>query len=99
MEIAVDVDVDAHVDKNIDVDIMKVRSNLKRADLLLKAFMRRMMTDKVVMIFMCLIFCGVVGIIAYKIIDPKGADESGVNVPDSVVDPLGSSSDSYSERM
>ena len=57
------------------------------------------MTDKVVMIFMCLIFCGVVGIIAYKIIDPKGADESGVNVPDSVVDPLGSSSDSYSERM
>ena len=28
--------------QNIDVDIMKVKSNLKRADLLLRAFMRRL---------------------------------------------------------
>ncbi len=75
--------------KNIDADIMKVKSNLKRADLLLRAFMRRMMTDKVIMIFVCLIFCGIVGIIVYKVVDPQGADESGLNVPDEVVDPLG----------
>ena len=75
--------------KNIDADIMKVKSNLKRADLLLRAFMRRMMTDKVIMIFVCLIFCGIVGIIVYKVVDPQGADESGLNVPDEIVDPLG----------
>ena len=75
--------------KNIDADIMKVKSNLKRADLLLRAFMRRMMTDKVIMIFVCLIFCGIVGIIVFKVVNPEAADESGLNVPDAVVDPLG----------
>lgn len=44
--------------KNIDTDVMKVKSNLARADLLVRAFMRKMMTDKIVMVFMCLIFCG-----------------------------------------
>merc|ERR1712087_398960 len=75
--------------QNIDTDIMKVKSNLNRADLLIRAFMRRMATDKIIMVFMCLIFCGIIAIIVFKIVDPKGADESGVNVPDTVVDPLG----------
>lgn len=75
--------------QNIDTDIMKVRSNLNRADLLIRAFMRKMMTDKVIMVFMCLIFCGIVTIIVYKAIDPKGSDEAGLNVPDQLVNPLG----------
>lgn len=74
--------------KQIDQDIMKVQGNLNRADLLLRAFMRRMMTDKIVMVFMCLIFCGVIGIVVYKFIDPQGAEDSGINVPDQLVDPL-----------
>ena len=37
--------------KNIDTDVMKVKSNLSRADLLLRAFMRKIMTDKIIMIF------------------------------------------------
>ena len=37
--------------RNIDADIMKVKSNLSRADLLLRAFMRKIMTDKIIMIF------------------------------------------------
>ena len=35
--------------KNIDTDIMKVKSNLTRADLLVRAFMRKIMTDKIIM--------------------------------------------------
>ena len=38
---------------------------------------------------MCLIFCGVVGIIVFKAVNPEGADEAGLNVPDEVVNPLG----------
>eukprot|EP00316_Scyphosphaera_apsteinii_P009647 CAMPEP_0119306050 /NCGR_PEP_ID=MMETSP1333-20130426/6882_1 /TAXON_ID=418940 /ORGANISM="Scyphosphaera apsteinii, Strain RCC1455" /LENGTH=242 /DNA_ID=CAMNT_0007309261 /DNA_START=126 /DNA_END=854 /DNA_ORIENTATION=- len=75
--------------QNIDTDIMKVKSNLNRADLLIRAFMRRMMTDKIIMVFMCLIFVGIVTIIVYKMVDPKGSDNAGFNVPDQVVDPLG----------
>uniref|UniRef100_A0A7S4BWQ0 t-SNARE coiled-coil homology domain-containing protein n=2 Tax=Chrysotila carterae TaxID=13221 RepID=A0A7S4BWQ0_CHRCT len=74
--------------QNIDTDIMKIKSNLNRADLLIRAFLRRMMTDKIIMIFMCLIILGVIGIVIYKIVDPKGADDSGLNVPDKIVDPL-----------
>lgn len=77
----------------------KVRSNLTRADDILRAFMRRMMTDKFVMVFMCLIFIGVIGIIAYKIIDPKGAKDDGVNVPDEITNPKDSSRQLLIERL
>jgi len=77
--------------QNIDTDIMKVKSNLNRADLLIRAFMRKMMTDKLIMVFMCLIFLGIIAIVIFKIVDPKGTDESGLNVPDQIVDPLGES--------
>lgn len=73
--------------KNIDTDIMKVKSNLNRADVLIRAFVRKMATDKIIMTFMCLIFTGVVVIIIWKVVDPDGADESGVNVPDELVNP------------
>jgi len=66
--------------KNIDQDIMKVKSNLKRADLLLRAFMRRMATDKIFMVFMCLIFCGIIAIIAAHALGVDGTED--LNVPD-----------------
>lgn len=71
--------------KNVDTDIMKVKSNLARADVLVRAFVRKMATDKIIMGFMCLIFIGVVVIIVYKVVDPKGADDSGLSVPDAIV--------------
>jgi len=63
--------------KNIDTDIMKVKSNLTRADLLVRAFMRKIMTDKIIMIFMCLIFLGVIVIVVYKLVDPGGGGDGG----------------------
>ena len=75
--------------KNIDADIMKVKSNLNRADLLLRAFMRKMATDKIIMGFMLLIFIGVAVIIIWKIVNPEAVEDAGLNVPDEVVDPLG----------
>ena len=74
--------------QSIDTDIMKVKSNLNRADLLIRAFVRRMATDKVVMIFMCLVFLGVVAIIIFKIVDPGGDDGVDEEAPDEVVGAL-----------
>jgi len=68
--------------KNIDQDIMKVKSNLKRADLLLRAFMRRMATDKIFMVFMCLIFCGIIAIIAAKALGVEGTEDLNAPTPD-----------------
>ena len=68
--------------KNIDQDIMKVKSNLKRADLLLRAFMRRMATDKIFMVFMCLIFCGIITIIALKAVGVDEVQEVNAPTPD-----------------
>ena len=43
------------------------------------------------MIFMLLIFIGIIVIVVWKIVDPKGLEDAGVDVPDQVVDPLSSS--------
>ena len=73
--------------KNIDADIMKVKSNLARGDLLLRAFMRKIATDKIIQVFMLLIFIGVVVIIIWKMVDPDGAEQKGMN-GDEVVNPM-----------
>jgi len=75
--------------KNIDQDIMKVKSNLKRADLLLRAFMRRMATDKIFMVFMCLIFCGIIAIIAAKALDVEGTEDLNAPTPDELKSSIG----------
>ena len=74
--------------KNIDTDVMKVKSNLSRADLLLRAFMRKIMTDKIILIFMLVIFIGIVVIVIYKIVAPDDLEEAGIEVPDEVVPAL-----------
>lgn len=66
--------------KNIDVDIMKVKSNLNRADVLIRAFVRKMMTDKIILVLVCLIFLGVIGIIVYRVIDPNAGSDSSTTV-------------------
>eukprot|EP00327_Prymnesium_parvum_P003631 CAMPEP_0182844862 /NCGR_PEP_ID=MMETSP0006_2-20121128/27002_1 /TAXON_ID=97485 /ORGANISM="Prymnesium parvum, Strain Texoma1" /LENGTH=242 /DNA_ID=CAMNT_0024974859 /DNA_START=509 /DNA_END=1237 /DNA_ORIENTATION=+ len=62
--------------KNIDVDIMKVKTNLNRADVLIRAFVRKMMTDKIIVVLVCLIFLGVVGIIIYRVVNPDAGNET-----------------------
>lgn len=73
--------------RNIDEDIMKVESNLKRADLLIRAFLRRMATDKFIMVFMFLIVVGIITIIVYKAVHPAKAKAMGINVPTAFTPP------------
>lgn len=54
----------------------EVESNIKQANRHLRAFIRRMATDKIIMVFMCLIVCLVVTIIVVKIV--QGDDASSV---------------------
>jgi len=46
--------------KNIKENIDSVQSNLKQADKQIRAFMRRVMTDKLILVLMLLVFIGVV---------------------------------------
>ena len=38
-----------------------------------------MATDKIIMLFMCLIIIGIVVIIVYKFVDPQGAADAGAS--------------------
>eukprot|EP00735_Rhodelphis_limneticus_P002442 TRINITY_DN13311_c0_g1::TRINITY_DN13311_c0_g1_i1::g.12666::m.12666 TRINITY_DN13311_c0_g1::TRINITY_DN13311_c0_g1_i1::g.12666 ORF type:complete len:290 (+),score=51.61,sp/Q9LNH6/NPS12_ARATH/27.56/1e-18,V-SNARE_C/PF12352.3/5.7e+03,V-SNARE_C/PF12352.3/3.5e-07,Sec20/PF03908.8/9.1e+02,Sec20/PF03908.8/8.6e-07,V-SNARE/PF05008.10/1.5e-05,V-SNARE/PF05008.10/5.8,SNARE/PF05739.14/1.1e+03,SNARE/PF05739.14/0.00015,RVT_thumb/PF06817.9/0.021,Tropomyosin/PF00261.15/54,Tropomyosin/PF00261.15/0.012,T4SS/PF07996.6/ len=61
--------------KQIHSDVERIESNLKQADKLIRRFMRRMMTDKLVLCMLFLIVCGIGGIIAYHIVDAKDGKE------------------------
>jgi SNARE protein len=50
-------------------DLDKIETTLKRADRELRAFIRRMATDKVIMCFMMLIVLGICAIIIYQIVN------------------------------
>ncbi|KAI9220651.1 hypothetical protein BC828DRAFT_415496 [Blastocladiella britannica] len=56
--------------QGINDKVDQVESNLKRADKQLRAFMRKMATDKIIMIFVFLIVMGIVGAILVKTIGP-----------------------------
>ena len=62
--------------KDIDTDILKVKSNLNRADLLVRAFIRKMATDKIIVVLICLIFIALIAVIAYSILKPKDENNS-----------------------
>eukprot|EP00004_Rigifila_ramosa_P008585 TRINITY_DN1983_c1_g1_i1.p1 TRINITY_DN1983_c1_g1~~TRINITY_DN1983_c1_g1_i1.p1 ORF type:complete len:232 (-),score=73.50 TRINITY_DN1983_c1_g1_i1:48-743(-) len=64
--------------KRIDKGIDEVESNLKLADKQMRAFMRRMMTDKMIMCLLCLAVFGVVAVIIWSAVDSK----SKTNTPD-----------------
>lgn len=75
--------------KKVEEDVHQVRANLVRSDALVKAFVRRIMTDKIVKVFVCLIFLAVVAIIVIKVVQPGLIEEA--NIPTEVLDPTGSS--------
>lgn len=64
----------------IQEDVERVESNLKRADRQLRAFMRRMMTDKIILCMICLVILGIIGAIVYSTI--KGKDDKNTESPD-----------------
>lgn len=74
--------------RQIDDEILKVRNNLTRADTLITAFMRKMATDKIIMVFMCLIFIGVITIVVYKVVGPMASDGGGSSISETISDPL-----------
>ncbi|KAI9190368.1 hypothetical protein H9P43_001802 [Blastocladiella emersonii ATCC 22665] len=58
--------------QGINDKVDQVESNLKRADKQLRAFLRKMATDRIIMIFVFLIVLGIVGAILIRVFDPKG---------------------------
>eukprot|EP00736_Rhodelphis_marinus_P004440 Rmarinus@m.8277 len=66
--------------KQIHEDVQKIESNLKQADKLIRRFMRRMMTDKIVLCLLFFIVVGIVAIIAWHLWGP-GSDDDDNNNP------------------
>jgi hypothetical protein len=52
--------------KGIYSNVDKIEGDLKRADKIMRAFMRRMATDKLVLCFILLIIIGIITIIAWQ---------------------------------
>jgi len=65
--------------KRIDEGVNEVEANLKMAEKQLRAFVRRMATDKIIMAFIVLIIIGIIIVIVVSIVKPN----SNTNVPDS----------------
>jgi len=62
----------------VNADVDSIHSNLKLAEKQLKNFVRRMATDKVIMILLCLIVLAVIGLIAVETVGGgKKKDDSG----------------------
>lgn len=57
---------------NISKNVDEVESNLKRADKQLRSLMRRMATDRVIIVFVLLIVLAVIGSIVASVLDPNG---------------------------
>lgn len=65
-------------------EVMRMEDNLQRADKLIRTFARRMATDRVILLFTLLVFCGIAGIVIYKSVNP---DDKTFYVPDEVTPP------------
>lgn len=71
---------------DISESVQNINDELSKAEALLKSILRRMMTDKLVLCFVGLIFMGIIGIIIYAAVDPAGAQN--LNVPPVVIPPI-----------
>ena len=64
--------------RNIDNEAMRIEDNLQRADKLIKAFGKRMATDKLIQCFACINILLLVGVIVYVVIkDRVQSDDAG----------------------
>eukprot|EP00002_Diphylleia_rotans_P011512 TRINITY_DN2273_c0_g2_i1.p1 TRINITY_DN2273_c0_g2~~TRINITY_DN2273_c0_g2_i1.p1 ORF type:complete len:228 (-),score=59.34 TRINITY_DN2273_c0_g2_i1:86-769(-) len=63
--------------KSIGEDADTIQENLDQANKQLRAFMRRLATDKFIVCFLCLIFLAVIFVIAYSVTTGKSPFEGG----------------------
>lgn len=79
--------VDAQNKQIIDINtnVQGIDTELDRARDVMKAFAKRVMTDRVLLVFLVLIFLGVIGIVIYFIINP---DSSKANIPEAAIPPF-----------
>lgn len=82
---------------NVDENVMRLEDNLNRADTLIKAFGKRMATDKLIQAFACINILLIVGVVVWSIV--KG----GLPGPDQETPPespiAGGSGQSASNRL
>ena len=70
--------------QNINVKTMGIKSDIGRANQLLTVYKRRIMTDRMIWVFIFLVFAAVITIIIYSAINP---DQETFNVPDEAKPP------------
>ncbi|PRP74613.1 hypothetical protein PROFUN_03535 [Planoprotostelium fungivorum] len=64
--------------KAVGEGVLEVQNNLKEANKLLRAFARRVATDKILMGFMCLLVLAIVALIVVKIVKKKTSGGGGL---------------------
>eukprot|EP00742_Colponemidia_sp_Colp-10_P012985 GILJ01014633.1.p1 GENE.GILJ01014633.1~~GILJ01014633.1.p1 ORF type:complete len:191 (-),score=34.12 GILJ01014633.1:238-789(-) len=77
---ALTLDAQTHQIGKIHDEMREIESTLKRADRMIRGFVRRHATDKVTRMFMCLIFCAIVFLIVWKAVGKSSAPD--INTPD-----------------
>ncbi|KAF1327724.1 hypothetical protein FI667_g7419, partial [Globisporangium splendens] len=65
-------------------EVMRMEDNLQHADKLICTFARRMATNRLILVFTLLVFCGIAGIVIYKSVHPE---DKTFYVPDEVTPP------------
>ena len=70
--------------QNINVKTLGIKSDISRANQLLTVYKRRIMTDRMIWVFIFLLFAGIVTIIIYTALNP---DQEMFNVPDEAIPP------------
>lgn len=64
----------------ISEGVDEVESNLQQANKQLRAFARKIATDKIIMVFLCLIVCAIIAIIIIKVVDNSAGSGSNETV-------------------
>jgi SNARE protein len=67
--------------RNIDNEAMRIEDNLQRADKLIKAFGKRMATDKLIQCFACINILLLTGVIVYVVIKDKVKPSPAAGAP------------------
>ena len=57
--------------ENVDKGLDDIESNIKRANKQLRAFVRRMATDKIIIVLFLLVLCGIIAAIVIPIVKKK----------------------------
>lgn len=70
--------------EKVDHRMDEIQGDLALSNQLITRFVKRLYTDKIIILFTCLIVCAIAGIIAYSVIDP---DQDTFPVPDDVKPP------------